>query len=244
MIFNDLCPYCSVELVVGENLPNGRSVEHLIPNTALTTPRNKGEGDFYACRTCNGAKSKIDYVLGVIAKAQSPNPKLAASALIEAVTSDKKAAAKFIDMVRAPEHRGGGVLLKMPIEGRDLFDYFMFLAKGQHFKTTGQILDLATQVALLEFASKSLLQSFEEEYGKQHGTLPMADLSANPRVERIGGDECLIWSREHDHMIVFHWYTGVLIQIRPRSRKNYRMARELEQRLLREFPPLRRRRAD
>ena len=68
MIRNSVCPYCRKPMVKAENKENSRSVEHLIPNAALTRKRMNDEGDFYACRKCNSRKSHIDYVLGTIAK--------------------------------------------------------------------------------------------------------------------------------------------------------------------------------
>jgi hypothetical protein len=70
MIENNISPYCWRLLIKAENKDNSRSVEHLMPNAALTRRRKNDEGDFCACRRCNSRKSSIDYVLGVITKAQ------------------------------------------------------------------------------------------------------------------------------------------------------------------------------
>ena len=118
---NPLCPYCQTVLIDSENAPNGRSIEHLIPNTVLTVPRTKRDGDFFACRRCNSAKSHIDYVLGVVAKAQSANAQLASAALLSAVNSNDGRAERFIQMAaEAVQTPDGGAIALIPIDGSEL----------------------------------------------------------------------------------------------------------------------------
>ena len=89
MIHNKICPYCMKALNKIENDPLCKSVEHLIPNAALTIKRGKGEGDFLACKSCNERKSNMDYVVGVIAKFQSKSEPLAVSSLKKAMSDNK-----------------------------------------------------------------------------------------------------------------------------------------------------------
>lgn len=234
MIRNTHCPYCGNELIIAENRPRSRSVEHLIPNAVLSTPRSKADGDFYACRECNSTKSKLDDILSVVARAQAPNPNLAAKALIKAVTSGKGSSKRFVEMVRGAERHGDGVHMTMPFDGRELFDYVTFLAKGVHFLQSGRIVD-ESQVIQQEVVGKAVLEPFHATYLQQHGTNPMLDLAQNPRTRTWGDGECVLWSKGDDHLLVLHWYIGIMIHIRPTSRRNYRRARQLEIQMLREF---------
>lgn len=107
MIRNSVCPYCRKLMVTAENQPLSRSVEHLIPNAALRTNRNKGEGDFYACRACNSSKSEMDYVLGVLAKSQCNDETLALGTMWKAL-DDPKRNSRFIDMILAGAEQANG----------------------------------------------------------------------------------------------------------------------------------------
>lgn len=234
MIRNTHCPYCGEEMIIAENDGTSRSVEHLIPNAVLSKPRSKGEGDFYACRDCNSAKSNLDNVLGTLARAQAPNPHLAASALVEAIRSDKGSSKRFIEMVRSAEHKSDGVHMTMPFDGREMFDYISYLSKGCHFMATGTILD-GSHVVLQEFVGKAVIDSFHDAYLAQHGSNPVLDLAANPLSRSWGNGEVVLWTRGPDHLLFLHWYVGIIMQVRPRSRQNFRRSRELEDRMLRDF---------
>lgn len=109
-------------MVKGENLPNSRSVEHLVPNIVLTTKRNNGDGDFYACRKCNSEKGTLDEIFGLMAKFQSNNTELAANALIRAFTKRKNVPQRYWDMYDSAEEKDGQVVAKMPVSGRELLD--------------------------------------------------------------------------------------------------------------------------
>lgn len=134
MIFNTLCPYCSITLIKAENLDNSRSVEHLIPNTALRLKRKNDQGDFYACRKCNSRKSHIDYLLAIISKSQSSDSDLAIETLARAISQDGKSSNRFIEMISYAEEGPFEATMKIPILGRELLEYIEFLGKGQYFK--------------------------------------------------------------------------------------------------------------
>ena len=235
MIDNWECPYCGVEMVEAENLDRSRSVEHFIPNALLSIRRSPRDGDFFACRRCNSKKSKIDHVLAVVARTQSPDADLAADALAEAVTSSKKSSAKFVRMLRTAREAPDGMHMTIPIDGRDLFDYLTFLAKGQHFRHTGKVFDPRETVALIQFANKQVMTAYKTRYRIDHWSDPIVDLTSNPNSEACGRDECVIWSREHNYLFVLHHFTAVMIQVLPVSRKNRTQARSLERRMLVDF---------
>lgn len=158
MLKNRICPYCITVLVEAENLPNARSVEHLIPNTALRFPRTKRDGDFYACRKCNCNKSHIDYVLAVVARNQSSDDELAIQTMIDATTKDKKISVRFLKMISTAEETSHGVEMRMPLIGRELLDYISFLGKGQHFRSAGRPYDERHQVMIVNFYNKEVMR--------------------------------------------------------------------------------------
>lgn len=220
MIKNKFCPYCKQPLKKSENKDNSRSVEHLIPNTALTNKRKKGEGDFYACRKCNTRKSNIDYVLGVIAKAQSSNSEVAANALISAVTKEDGRSKRFIDMVLTAKELDSEVHMEIPIKGEELIEYLHFLGKGQFFKVTGAIYDPKKYVMVVKFVNKQVLSSLEASYRQRHGSSPFSDLTQNSRSEVINDGECIIWSKNRSFLFIFHNYAAVIVNVLRKNRKN------------------------
>jgi hypothetical protein len=238
MIHNTHCPYCRVELIRAENQPRSRSVEHMIPNAVLTQSRPRGEGDFYACRKCNSAKSNIDYVLAVVAKVQSVDSTLAARTLSEAILRNDNSSPRFERMMRTAEPHADGVHMTIPIDGQDLYEYLCFLGKGQHFRSTGTIFDPRSRVIQAEFVNKPVMASLERGYVNSHRTDPFSDLARNPHTESVGGRECLIWSKGHEHFFVFHHYTVAIVSVPLRTKKSMIRARKLLAALLKDFPAI------
>jgi hypothetical protein len=220
MIRNTHCPYCRVELIKAENQPRSRSVEHMIPNAVLTQSRSRGEGDFYACRKCNSAKSNIDYVLAVVAKAQSGDSILAARTLCEAILRNDNTSPRFHQMMLTAEHHAHAVQAAIPIDGQDLYEYLCFLGKGQHFRSTGTIFDPRSRVIQAEFVIKPVMAALEQSYANSQGTNPFGDLASNPHAESVGGGECLIWSKGHEHLFLFHRYTAAIVRVPLRTKKS------------------------
>jgi hypothetical protein len=210
----------------------------MIPNALLTQPRTRSEGDFYACRECNSAKSNIDYVLAVVAKAQSVDSGLAARTLSEAVLRDDNTSQRFRQMMRTAEHHADGFHMAIPIDGKDLYEYLCFLGKGQHFKTTGTVLDSQSRVIQAEFVNKQVMASLEQSYAHSHKTNPFSDLARNPHAESIGDGECLIWSKGHEHLFLFHHYTAAIVRVPFRTKKSAIRARRLKATLLKDFPTM------
>ena len=238
MIRNTHCPYCGVELIRAQNDPRSRSVEHMIPNAVLTRPRSRNEGDFYACRKCNSGKSNIDYVLAVVAKAQSVDADLAARTLTEAILRDDNTSPRFAHMMRTAEHHPDGVHIAIPIDGEDLYEYLCFLGKGQHFRSTRTVFDPRSHVIQAEFINKQVMASLEWDYTRSLRANPFSDLARNPRTESVADGECLIYSKGHEHLFLFHHYTGAIIRVPRRTKKTAIRARKLRDALLKDFPKL------
>ena len=235
MIFNTLCPYCSVRLIKAENQSNSRSVEHLIPRTFLRHKSKNDAGDFYACRRCNARKSHIDYVLGVVVKAQSRDAHFAAEAVIAAVTRDDRRAQRFVRMLQSAEEERDGVHLTIPISGAELLEYLQFLGKGQYFKKFGRIYRPEHQVMLVEFSNKTVHSALEASYEALHGSNPFRDLEQNRYSEVLSGGDCIIYSKNASFLFVFHDYTSVVVRIKRRNPKNIQRERACNARMLEDF---------
>ena len=236
MLRNSLCPYCGVLMVKGENLKHGRSVEHLIPNVVLRHKRSNGQGDFYACRRCNGDKSHMDYVLAVIAKSQAHDDHFAAQTLIDAVTEgDGRRASRFIDMIRDVEETPRGAEMTLPLSGNELLKYMEYLGKGQYFKRTGRVFQTSTHVMLFDYVNKEVMRFIEGNYGIEHGSNPFRDLEQNHYSEVLSDGDCIIYSKNLTFLFLFHDYTGIAICVKPRNRKNMERARLNRQQIITDF---------
>lgn len=235
MLHNLLCPYCCVEMVHAENLPNSRSVEHLVPNTVLRHKRNNGAGDFYACRKCNSRKSHIDYVLGVVTKSQADDPQFAADSIIRAVTKDGQSSQRFVEMVANAWEVGDEIHMEIPISGYELIEYIHYLGKGQYFKKRQRIFDPNRQVMLVQFANKEVHLTFQNAYGAEHGTHHVRDLENNPGSEVLSGGDCVIWSKNDAYLFVFHDYVSIGIRIKRRNRKNEKRVSQRNTQLVEDF---------
>lgn len=236
MLRNAVCPYCTTTLVEAENLPNSRSVEHLIPNTVLSKPRKKRDGDFLACRKCNSRKGHIDYVLGVVAKAQAEDSDLAAQTLISAVTSEDGRAQRFIQMAAEATETPHGVMMNIPIFAQELLEYMSFLGRGQYFRKRGKPFDEERQVMVVDFVNKPAMGAFEAHYVLEHGTSPSTDLMQNRYAESFSDGDCIIYSKNDSFLFLFHRYTAITIKIKRRNAKNEERSRASAERLCRYFP--------
>jgi hypothetical protein len=235
MIYNKICPYCGIKLIQAQNSDNSRSVEHLIPNAALTIKRKKDEGDFYACRKCNARKSHIDYILGVVAKAQMDCDEKAADTLINAVTKNDGASKRFINMVQGVKKQNGNALMTIPIKGSELLEYIFFLGKGQYFKENLVPFDPQKYVMKILFANKQVINHLKNSYFHRHNSDPMRDLEKNEHSEIINNGECIIYSQNNGYMFTFHDYTVITIEILSKSRKNYKIAQNSKTQILKDF---------
>lgn len=235
MIEKNICPYCCQPLIKAENKDNSRSVEHLIPNAALTRKRKNDEGDFYACRRCNSRKSNIDYVLGVITKAQSFDNKLALNTVIDAITKKDGRAKRFIDMILTAKEGSGGVHMEMPIKGNELIEYLHYVGKGQFFKVRRVPYNPNNYVMDIQFVNKQILAAIESSYVDQHGSNPFKDLKQNPRSEVINDGECIIWSKNNRFIFIFHDYVAAIVEVLRRSKKNVAKAAKSESQILEDF---------
>jgi len=207
-----------------ENDPLCKSVEHMIPNTALIRNRNKGEGDFYACRKCNIRKSDIDCILGIIAKAQSKNDELAIKTVQKALDNPKRNK-RFIEMFVNASKCDEFVHMTMPIKTHELSLYIDFLAKGQYFKKHLKPLNLNLHMVDFQLVNRQEIIGIEKHYQIRHGRNPLQDLQNNPKTEVIENGECLIYSNKKEYLFFFHGGLGFIIKIKRRSQKNEKQKR-------------------
>ena len=235
MIDNRVCPYCGQILTRVENADNCRSVEHLIPHVALTRKRTNEEGDFYACRQCNCRKSHIDYVLGMIVKAQSPHDELAANTLRAAVLKEDGRARRFIDMVRTARKGSDGIEMEMPIKGSELVEYLNYMGKGEFFKRHKIPYDPNRHVMEIQLINKQVLGPLEKTHFDRHGSNPFRELALNSRSEVINEGECVIFSKSNEFLFIFHHYTAVIVRVMRKTEENTAKAVQSEQYVLEHF---------
>lgn len=236
MIRNILCPYCSIEMQQGENLPNGRSVEHLVPNTLLTSQRSKGDGDFFACRSCNCEKGKLDEVFGLITKFQSKDPELAANALIRAFTKRENVPERYWRMYdSAKENSSGQIEARMPINGQELIEYATYFGKGLYYMKYGRIFNDKREVMHIGFYNKHVHLSHADHYQKSFSSNPVKDLESNPHSWVVAEDECVIWSKNRSHLIIFHHFISFGIEFKDYNREMLLKKKQLEKSILDNF---------
>lgn len=226
MISNSICPYCRKAMIKAENNPLSQSVEHLIPNAALTRKRKNNEGDFYACRKCNSEKSNIDYVLGVLSKCQSSKDELSANTLTEAVLKNDNRAQRFIDMANTARDGSGGIHMSIPIGAADLLKYMEFLGKGIYFKKYGSPLNPKSELMLLNLHNRGVTKIFEEHYISKYGVSPYRHLELNEYSEVINSGEAIIYAKNKSFMVLLHDYTCITIKILSKSKRNEARVRE------------------
>src|SRR5690606_26256312 len=150
------------------------------------------EGDFYACRRCNSQKSKVDEIIGAMAKAQSADDELAAAALIKLVARHEQLPARYVRMLDSARPSRDGVHVDMPLTGPELIQYLSFLGKGVYLKKFKKPLRPSGQVMLFDLHNKQVLASFEQAYEAKHGARPVRDLQINPRSEVIEPGQSVI----------------------------------------------------
>lgn len=220
MINNDVCAYCRTALVKAENCPNSRSIEHLIPNAALTRKRKNDEGDFYACRNCNARKSHIDNILGKVTKMQSSDSSLAADTLIGEIIKGEGSSKRFVEMLQTGRKYEDRVEFIIPIEGNELVEYITFLGKGQYLKKAGLVFNEATHVMILEYISKDIFIELEAGYRQKYKSSPFRDLEKNLCSEVVNDGQCIIWSKNDSYLFIFHDNTAVIVEIIERNHQN------------------------
>ncbi len=235
LIVNSICPYCSTAMVKGENLHNSRSVEHLVPNTALTRKRNNGEGDFYACRKCNSEKGTLDEIFGLIARCQSSDSELAVKALVRAFTKRKRVPNRLWEMYDSAVEVGEHVEAKMPVYGQELIDYATFFGKGLYFLKHQRVFNEKRDVMHIRFFNKQVHSSFAQNYESKFLSNPIKDLESNSKSWVVAEDECVIWSKNRSHLIIFHHFISFGIRFKTRNHKTLMKKKELENNILESF---------
>ena len=235
MITNSICPYCSIEMIKAENMPCSRSVEHLVPNTALTRKRNNGEGDFYACRKCNSEKGTLDEIFGLIARCQSNDSELASQALIRAFTKRNNVPKRLWEMYDSAVEVGENIEAKMPAYGQELIDYATFLGKGLYFLKHQRVFNEKKDVMHIRFYNKQVHSSFAQNYETQFMSNPIKDLESNSSSWVIAEDECVIWSKNRSHLVIFHHFISFGIQFKTLNHKTLQKKKDLENSILESF---------
>lgn len=190
MIKNHSCVYCGRAVKKSKNTDEGRSVEHLIPQSAVSIVRTNAKGDFHVCRGCNTEKSKIDGLFGLISRINTSGSggEEAISKLAKMFGKRNKA---VLSMMESSNEHPEGVEVKLPFKGEDIYKYGVFLTKGEYFKRHESILDLKKKIVLVTWGGPNFVKELLLRYGAEHGTNPFEDLTLNDSVENIN-EECFI----------------------------------------------------
>lgn len=226
MIRNEICAYCGVRLTELHNAASKSSIEHMIPNTALSRAnrRNKGDGDFMACTKCNQRKSKMDYIFGLIAKLQTKNVCIAEAAVSDILQRPNEYG-RVSRMLNTAKFNGSEFNMTMPCSASDLDEYFTFLGKGQYFKEFRRPLNTTLYMVIFELVNKEMLMKFCDFYKQYHESDPLDDLAKNPNVEVLGDGECLIVPSGKRYLIFFQGSVGVKLDIVRKSNRNIKNKR-------------------
>ncbi|HDM8172434.1 TPA: hypothetical protein P0E23_005104 [Vibrio harveyi] len=190
MIRNQNCVYCGIKIKKSQNADDGRSVEHMIPQIAVSKKRTNAQGDFHVCRKCNTEKSKIDELFGLVSRINSPgeNGKEAVSKLAKMAGKGNKA---ILNMIANAQEAPGGFQIKLPFKGEDIYKYGVFLTKGEYFKKHNSILDKKDKIVLVSWGGENLISELMKQYRKTHDRDPFNDLTLNSGVENVN-KECFI----------------------------------------------------
>lgn len=209
MIKNKNCVYCGKEVRRSKNKDDGRSVEHLIPQIAVSKPRTNAQGDFHVCRKCNTEKSKIDELFGLLSRINTSGSggREAISKLAKMIGKKNKA---LLSMMDSAIKHPGRMQMKLPFKGEDIYDYGLFLTKGEYFKKHGCILNTDNKIVLVTWGGPHLIEELLSTYREKHGTNPFEDLTQNDHVENIF-EECFIIVGKNDTEFSFIFNQAYLL---------------------------------
>jgi hypothetical protein len=198
---SELCVYCGIKIRKSNNSDSGRSVEHMIPQCAVSIKRSNAKGDFHVCRKCNTQKSQIDDLFGILSRVNLSNEsgKEAGLKLAKMASKGNKRVLAMMDNAKKKDE---GVVIRLPFKGEDIYKYGVFLTKGEYFKQSGNILDTKKKVVLVQWGGLNLISELQKRYSGMHGNNPFDDLCLNESVENIG-QECFIVSEKEGFEFVF-----------------------------------------
>lgn len=188
---SDYCVYCGVELNRIENHDNCRSVEHMIPQVSVSIKRTKGEGDFHACKKCNSTKGAIDDVLGVMCRMLGDNKEGSIDAIHKFKEYYDKRDYRFVKAMRSVRHSSQGPCIDMPLTGKQIYQYGVWLAKGAYFINTGEIL-ADRYLICVDLVRSVEVRAIKEFYKRQNGSEAFNDLAKNINIPNINGESFMI----------------------------------------------------
>ena len=196
------CVYCGTKLIKSMNNSNSKSVEHMIPQIAVTINRDKSEGDFHVCRECNSDKSKLDEMFGLLSRLCNNLDKEAVKKIKSRLKNNKK----FINMFACAKRVEEGYSIKIPMTGKDIYKYGVYLTKGEYYKKTGEFLSDKNNIVLIRWMGHGANNELKKWYKTNHnGGAPFVDLAQNAKVENIN-KECFIVSSDDalEHAFFFN----------------------------------------
>lgn len=218
MIDNIRCPYCNIKLIKKEN----KSSEHFIPNAALSITRTKGDGDFYACISCNNRKGRFDEIVGKCAKIQSDDIELAIATLEHEFKKEHSKIAEALSSVSPLDD--GGASFKNPLSRQELYEYMEFLGKGVYFIYKNKVFNPRYHIFSLRYVPAHALKTFEAHYRSKQGSNPYRDLETNPRSKVIKSHEGILYKQGSSYIVFIQDYFGVMIKVMNNTASNRKKA--------------------
>lgn len=185
------CVYCGVLMNRIANHDDGRSVEHMIPQVSVSIVRNNGQGDYHACRKCNSNKGKIDEVLGLLCRMAGDNVQSRNEAKVEYEEKVNKGDYRFITAERSKTSSPKGWSIKIPLNGRQIYQYGIWLAKGVYFEKTGEILSNQYLICV-EMVNQEQVNRIKEMYKNKKNSEAFDELSMNLNIPNINGESFII----------------------------------------------------
>ncbi|EAB8245110.1 hypothetical protein HRZ20_003845 [Escherichia coli] len=195
------CVYCGVLMNKVENHPHCRSVEHMIPQVSVSIHRTNGEGDFYVCKKCNGDKSRIDEVLGVICRMVGEHSTGSFDAVNKFHNALKRKDSKFREAFQSVRHTKKGAQITLPLNGREIYQYGTWLAKGVFFLEYGQLLTV-DKLIWINIVRHDEVMAIKEMYRNERGSEAFDDLSKNSNIPNINGESFLIVGQDAREMFI------------------------------------------
>ncbi|HHW1007443.1 hypothetical protein [Escherichia coli] len=218
-----------------ENHPHCRSVEHMIPQVSVSIHRTNGEGDFHVCKKCNADKSRIDEVLGVICRMVGEHSTGSFDAINKFKNALKRNDSKFREAFQSVKHTGRGAQITLPLEGKEIYRYGSWLAKGVFFLEYEQLLP-PDKLIWVNIVRHDEVMAIRDMYRNQRGSEAFEDLSKNSNVPNINGESFLIVGREAKEMFIcFNRVMMFHIKILDKSFINQKNAKNHYLCLIREF---------
>lgn len=232
MLNSEICVYCGVTLNEIHNHMSSKTIEHMIPNVSLTVKRNRGEGDFHVCKSCNSEKSRLDELIGLICRMTGDNKEgafLAAEKFRNAVERKDKL---FVHAMNSIKPYGVGATIAIPLTIKDISKYGKWLAKGQYFLKRNEMLNEENHIISVNIINYFEVRQIKDWYRKASHSEAFDDLSKNESILNINNESFIISGDDCKNIMVCLNRTFIFdLKILENTRQNKTIANKIKRRL-------------